>query len=337
MDDYKIIKKLGQGVMGTTFLVKKDNVKYALKLQRVLKKDIKQTYKSPLWREIEFSKFTKKHPDQFIQLIDYEFIDNCSHKQNMPKYVENMFAKKQLDAWKKIQMSDYCIKFIYELRDGVLSDIINKLNKKEFYSCVIQVINIIYLLMKAGYTHSDIHFGNVMYKKVPKNTTIKIFDKKVPTYGYIYSAIDYGLILHKKYELSRYEKKAIANKINDLTIVMDQFNISKNIWKVLGKNKVPFLPFKNLYDKIKKEPEYKIIKPILEKYTKQEQGSLILNLFAVLNQKRMYEIAEFTKYIKVDKYILKQKIDIDDFIYIYSNFYNPKKIILYLYNKLIAM
>jgi hypothetical protein len=48
-----------------------------------------------------------------------------------------------------------------------------------------------------GYYHTDIHSKNVAYKKTNKEY-IKIFDNNVPTYGYIWSFIDYGEILSKK-------------------------------------------------------------------------------------------------------------------------------------------
>lgn len=59
-DDVKILKKLGAGVFGTTYLAKYENEQYALKIQHILKKDIKKSFKSALWREIDLFKYIDK-------------------------------------------------------------------------------------------------------------------------------------------------------------------------------------------------------------------------------------------------------------------------------------
>jgi hypothetical protein len=62
----------------------------------------------------------------------------------------------------------------------------------------LQIAKIMLLLYKGGYSHNDLHPGNIMINK----TTIKYFSlngKKIPTYGYLLSAIDYGEVLHKKF------------------------------------------------------------------------------------------------------------------------------------------
>ncbi len=58
IDDYKIIKELGAGLFGTTYLVEykekgisnifKKPKKYALKIEKILEKDIKKSSKSPI-------------------------------------------------------------------------------------------------------------------------------------------------------------------------------------------------------------------------------------------------------------------------------------------------
>ena len=43
-NDIIIKNKIGTGMYGTVFLIKHNNNKYALKIQKVLKKDIKKDY-----------------------------------------------------------------------------------------------------------------------------------------------------------------------------------------------------------------------------------------------------------------------------------------------------
>lgn len=54
LDNIKIIKSLGKGMHGTIYLVKNidTKTKYAMKAEKVFKKDIKKSFKSVLWREI---------------------------------------------------------------------------------------------------------------------------------------------------------------------------------------------------------------------------------------------------------------------------------------------
>ena len=64
MNNIKKGKILGKGMFGQTYLVNDDGNKYALKIQKVLEKDIKpsekQAMKLNLWREIDFIKFIDK-------------------------------------------------------------------------------------------------------------------------------------------------------------------------------------------------------------------------------------------------------------------------------------
>jgi hypothetical protein len=52
-DNYKIIKEIGIGMMGTVYLVKdKLNNKYAMKIEKILQKYINKSLEYDLWREI---------------------------------------------------------------------------------------------------------------------------------------------------------------------------------------------------------------------------------------------------------------------------------------------
>lgn len=178
--EYKIIKELGHGMIGTTYLIKIKNKHYALKIEKVIedvidknKIDIIHNTKYPEWREIEFSKkFGNKYPEQFMQLINYDIIENCDHVQKYtPQSIESMPESVRKIINEKIN-STYCIRKIYSLVDCDLSKIINNLNKKELYSFIIQTIHIIFLLNKNGYNHNDLHGQNIGVIKTKKNILI---------------------------------------------------------------------------------------------------------------------------------------------------------------------
>jgi hypothetical protein len=55
------------------------------------------------------------------------------------------------------------------------------------------------ILKKGGYSHGDVHAGNVMVKKTNEKY-FTFMNKKIPFYGYQLQIIDYGENLHKKYK-----------------------------------------------------------------------------------------------------------------------------------------
>ena len=68
LDKYEVIKKLGAGMFGDTFLVKHKDKQYAMKVENIPEDEIKnKDLASPVWREIEFSKtMSNKYPLHFI-------------------------------------------------------------------------------------------------------------------------------------------------------------------------------------------------------------------------------------------------------------------------------
>ena len=49
----KVIKKIGAGIKGTTYLIKSHNNNYAMKIQHILEKDKKRDFNNELLREID--------------------------------------------------------------------------------------------------------------------------------------------------------------------------------------------------------------------------------------------------------------------------------------------
>ena len=54
------------------------------------------------------------------------------------------------------------------------------------------------ILYDGGYSHSDLHPGNIMINETSKKY-FNFMDKKIPFNGYQLTAIDYGEVLHKKF------------------------------------------------------------------------------------------------------------------------------------------
>lgn len=223
IDNIKIIKTIGKGMHGTIYLVKDNkNNKYALKIEPVFKKDIKKSLSSPIWREIEFAKtMSKKYPNHFTKLYDYKIVNDCKHTQNLDLDFVNAMPKAQQAFYKKLYASPYCSIKLYSLIDMTLDDLLNswkKFDKEFFYDLIIQCVYVIYLINKEGYFHHDYHTKNIGIIKTTKKY-ITILNRKVRTHGVYVVALDYGLVLHKKFKLKDWEKKALEYD-NDIFIIL---------------------------------------------------------------------------------------------------------------------
>jgi len=340
MENYSEIKKLGNGVMGVTYKIKANNKFYALKRQKILKSEINKSSKSKIWREIKFANKMNKYPNHFMKLYKYEIIENCNHIQPISSKIFKPDTKFQkiLNSYSD---SDYCIELIYDLKDGTLEQIINKLDQNQIYSFIIQLTYAIYLMRSKGYFHTDIHTRNVAYIKCNLKTYIEIFGYKVPTYGYIWSLIDYGEVLSEKFELKKSEKKYFSNP--DFYL-LDLFGI---LWMLyIGSNRAfaylhklnKLTPYKDYLKSIKERPEYLFTKNMLKNNATMFQISSLFSILYPLENLKLMGMdldldANFNTPNGIKKY-LETKINQSDSLFFISNIDKPKILIKYFYEKL---
>jgi serine/threonine protein kinase len=323
MNNFIKKRTLGRGMVGTTYLVIIKKKYYALKIEHVHKKHIKKSLSSPIWREIEFARnMSKKYPDHFMKLYDYDIVDSCKHIQ---KYAYNpkIFSKKLQKEIKLLAKSPYCSRKIYSLIDHTFKDKLHKLNRKQLYSAIIQITYVTHLMHKHGYTHNDLHPANIGIKKT-KRKYIKIFSKKVPTYGYIYSAIDYDVVLHKKYKLNRDERKKVKDqyaKYYDTSVVL--YTMFENpLFNYMQINDIKMGSFTQNFKKFKKHDVYNTIK----KYSKNVHIQFILCqiMFPKIYQKIILKGHDPHKTFKI-----KYRIPKEDVIYIATHINDYKSIVDY--------
>jgi len=114
MDKLIIIKELGHGVFGTTFLVQNEKGnKYALKREKILKGEMIKTTKSRVWREIKFAKSFNDIPFHFMKLYSYRFVKDCSFVNKVTKDELRDMDKAGRKFLKKLAKSSWCIeKFV---------------------------------------------------------------------------------------------------------------------------------------------------------------------------------------------------------------------------------
>ena len=128
-----------------------------------------------------------------------------------------------------MDLSPYCSLKLWSLIDGNLQELLypeTKLSDAEFPNILIQIVNIVDIMQSAGFLHNDFHWGNIAFTRVAPSTKIEIRGRQIPTHGYIMKAIDYGMILHKKFQLSDIEKSKLSH-MSDLFQVIEYLSIRK--------------------------------------------------------------------------------------------------------------
>ena len=203
-DDIKIIKKLGAGMFGTTYKVKYQNNIYALKIQHILPEDVKKSYKTELWREMDLynhiDTLNSSDKKYFMRLYGFMIYDNCDHKQVRPVQVELNEKNIRLDN------SKICVKYLLEYKGETTLHIYLVKNSDPFkkLSICLQLNHIFDVLYRGEYAHGDVHTNNLMIDKF-KQKYFMVDNAKIPTYGNIVSIIDYGTVMHNKFKF-KYDK-----------------------------------------------------------------------------------------------------------------------------------
>ena len=86
--------------------------------------------------------------------------------------------------------------FFIEKLDGILSDLLQNINKDIILSCLFQVsFALAYLQKYLQFTHNDLHIDNIMYQRTDKLFLYYKYNNiyfKIPTHGYIFKIIDFG-------------------------------------------------------------------------------------------------------------------------------------------------
>ena len=325
-DNYKIIKEIGIGMMGTVYLVKdKLNNKYAMKIEKILQKHINKSLEYDLWREIEFSnKMNKKYPEHFMKIYDDWIDKKCNHKQDWEKQGLKLefFDKSSQNYYRKLFDSPYCSVKIYSLIDLTLKNVYKQINEKQYYDIFIQCLYIMYLCNKSGYLHRDWKMDNIGIIKTDEEY-INIFNNKIKTHGYKVVLLDYGAVIHKKYVLSSYEKNLFANKMTDLFFMFDRYkyNMIFNFKEFENKYNVDTFNNITINEETKKE-----IQKYLPKFNKNNDIlSQYIYKIIYYNDFENRLIGNDIKPIKPKLLLPQEKI-----LFIIKNIYNIKKCILFL-------
>lgn len=143
--------------------------------------------------------------------ISSEYREFCDEKW-FSKYINNLFtidlyvSNSDTESDSDTESNDdfICninkipVQYIFmEKLEGTMEDFLkDNINYDLIKSCLFQIIFILlYLQKKLKFTHNDLHINNIMYKKT--NITYLYYKYnnsyfKIPTYGYIFTIIDFG-------------------------------------------------------------------------------------------------------------------------------------------------
>jgi hypothetical protein len=322
ISNYTIIKTLGKGMHGTVYLVKNiEGYEFAMKVEQIFEKDLEQNSKSPVWREIDFANImSSKYPQQFMKIFEYEN-KRCDYIHELDSNRWSTMNVKVKQYFEELFSSSFCSIKITNIIDIMLHDIIYKISDKEIiYNLFIQVVYLSYIINKEGYYHRDLHPKNigVIYTN---DEFINILGKEIPTNGYILQAIDYGMVIHAKYDLEENERKQLVDD-NDL-----YQNVYKIIFKIMLKELIEKYPDKDINKLVPiSEKDKGEIEKILHRIIQHDNYAYFEEL--------LYKIIFFDKFQEqigiVDKVELFDFLSIKDVIYIFKNYNNLEKILLYL-------
>lgn len=228
----EIIKKLGEGVQGTVYLVKSSNKKYIYKIEKYKPGEPDDAYS----RQVEFDKFANEHPDKFMTLKSHGIIENCDHIQPIPKWAQGKFKKSLEDKNKSTTCFYLMYSPIYKYTLGHMSKVYN--SSKLYLSMLEQILEQVHLMHKAGYYHNDIHPGNIMSN------------------GKYFHIIDYGLISNKKWQQNKFDERAGAYGDVDAMAILWNVAIDDPVMKYIQENNIKLPKYNTFINKLSKTEEW---------------------------------------------------------------------------------
>ena len=235
IDNYKVKKTdkiINSGWNASFYKIKIGNKYYGLRREKIFEEDaIKYDFKEEtllentesnhlpenlyriIYNNLTLYKINKIH---FVKLYDYR-INKCKFKQQITTSIMN--CPDGLERHNKLMDSEYCFDMLVDLKDGDLLDILYKMTQNQLYSMIIQCLYGLYLMSYNGFYHFDLNNKNFLYQKTNKKS-IKIFNLNIPTFGFIWSIIDFGKVLHINFKLSDSEYSTLnycdLKKFNNL-------------------------------------------------------------------------------------------------------------------------
>jgi serine/threonine protein kinase len=203
-DKMIIIRELGKGNFGKTYLIEINNKQYALKKQNITEKDYLSNSSDMtifLNNELDFYNWINKLNDDdkqfFMEMYEY------NRYESNGKYYQDT---------------------IVSLKNGTIFSIINELNRNEIISIFIQIVYALDIMHKNGFYHCDSKSDNIGYVNT-KEKYINVGTNKVKSFGKVASLLDYGSVISKK------NIGIIDTKYDEQLKVSEMYNI--DLWLLI--------------------------------------------------------------------------------------------------------
>ena len=289
---------ISYGVNAITYKIKIKGKYYAYRREKISTEDfnilkdiekdnleslLNKTSKHQIIRNIYFNTFINTlNTNHFLILKKYKF-KKADYK--VPIIEELKVFNWCIPRNTEINNFKYSFDTITDLKDGNLNDIYNIITKYEVYSLIIQIIYALHLMHTNDFVHRDLTSKNICYKKT-KTKNIKILGLSIPTYGYIFSLIDYGGVGSLKFEPC--EHNDVSYFVLNSNVYTDNLNfLMKGIFNILYKkgcgpnDKILYLINKiinNPHDKsILSDPNFNLFESSLLNYEETKNYISLMN------------------------------------------------------------
>jgi serine/threonine protein kinase len=211
LENLKIGREVGRGAYGVVYAATYNKKKYAVKVEKICQDDESAGLAVSVWRELEFSQtMSGLYPHHFMKCYGHHFSDCGGDKLwDDMKIPLTQIEAKHRPHFRALYKSKLCTTKIYPFIPSTLTQfLLSNHSSKKYYTVLIQVVYVAHLMAKNGYVHCDFTARNIGLMPT-KAKTINILGHAVPTSGLHVVMLDYGLILHKKYVLTKDERERL--------------------------------------------------------------------------------------------------------------------------------
>ena len=199
---------------------------------------------------------------------------------------------------------------------------------------LIQLLYALHLIHSNGYYHLDVKSDNIGFVRTSLEY-IYILNYKIPTYGYIWSLIDYGNVLSFKFSLKNSEKKFMSNP---QTKFFDYFGLYCLLYTNPSYNFIRQLKLisksKEFVSNIKQTSEYKFC---LEHFVVNNEKISFLQanmIYLLLFPDQYLKLLNLDPTNNKTKLLIEMRLNISDCLYMILNLSKPKLLINYFFSKL---
>lgn len=256
--DVKTKKKIGHGAMGSVYLAEAGGKKCIVKIEKACPNF--ERGNRAYDRQVVFAEWLADQPikNKFLTLKSHGWINNCKNRVPIPKWAD-------AESRKRFEQKNNLSTCYYLIYTPVLSQTLGEaLKGKSFreYAAIIksmlrQIVPPIIYMNDHGYSHRDLHKGNIMRNKS----------------WYI---IDYGLVKNKRWPNNADDKHANNSDFIALAELAVHSPIKMAAW---DENKFKPRSFISVVGAIKKTPAYAEIKKMIGKKHHDSMVELLCEVY----------------------------------------------------------